>query len=466
MDGHAVRTLRTRAFFRSFASDEVPKTYYEYVSGRVPEPWTDSTYWAWKQASDQACQLRLGDPGDDRVLDERIGQIARSARRQGLPWVLVGGPPCQAFSLVGRARNRGVSGYVAEDDDRHYLYQHYLHILSKYRPAAFVLENVKGMLSSQVGGARIFDEIFAGLNRPGGTTGPRYRIEPIVEPASSGVWNPGDFIVRSELLGVPQSRHRVVLVGIREGEGASIKPLNARGADATVGGMILGLPRLRSGCTDRMIESWSRFTRWSMTECARLAKQVDSKTSSYLRALASQALAMGELGTGGQWSAGPTGSRLPLHLDRFIRDPRLRGVLQHQSRNHMSSDLLRYGYAAAYAHANGRSPRGAREFPAELHPNHSNWGKSDRFVDRFKVQRFEDPSSTITSHLAKDGHYFIHPDVLQMRSLTVREAARLQTFPDNYFFEGPLGAQRKQVGNAVPPWLGHQIADIVYSALA
>jgi DNA (cytosine-5)-methyltransferase 1 len=128
----------------------------------------------------------------------------------------------------------------------------------------------------------------------------------------------------------------------------------------------------------------------------------------------------------------------------------------------MKEDLMRYAYAAAFAQVNGRSPRGAAEFPVLLHPKHENWGKGKKFVDRFKVQRSDAPSSTVVSHLAKDGHYFIHPDPGQLRSLTVREAARLQTFPDNFKFEGPAGSQRKQVGNAVPPFLAYKIAKVVH----
>ena len=152
-------------------------------------------------------------------------------------------------------------------------------------------------------------------------------------------------------------------------------------------------------------------------------------------------------------------------LDAFIRDPKLKGYIGHHSRGHMKGDLLRYGYAAAFAAVRGHSPRGAPEFPEELYPDHKSWLTSNRFIDRFKVQRFEGQSSTITRHLAKDGHYFIHPDARQLRSLTIREAARLQTFPDNYIFEGPEGAQRKQVGNAVPPWLAYKIAGVIHDAL-
>jgi DNA (cytosine-5)-methyltransferase 1 len=134
-------------------------------------------------------------------------------------------------------------------------------------------------------------------------------------------------------------------------------------------------------------------------------------------------------------------------------------VYNHETRTHMSADLERYLYCSAFAAVYGHSPTSDR-FPAFLAPDHANWA-TGHFADRFRVQLPDRPSSTVTSHISKDGHHFIHWDPAQCRSMTVREGARLQTFPDDYFFAGPRTAQFHQVGNAVPPYLAREIAKVV-----
>jgi DNA (cytosine-5)-methyltransferase 1 len=129
----------------------------------------------------------------------------------------------------------------------------------------------------------------------------------------------------------------------------------------------------------------------------------------------------------------------------------------------MRADLERYLFASIYAELMLTSPKAA-DFPDELAPNHKSWSTGN-FKDRFRVQIANCPATTITSHIHKDGHYFIHYDPEQCRSLTVREAARLQTFPDNYFFKGTRTEQYIQVGNAVPPFLAKQIGEAVYRLL-
>jgi DNA (cytosine-5)-methyltransferase 1 len=130
----------------------------------------------------------------------------------------------------------------------------------------------------------------------------------------------------------------------------------------------------------------------------------------------------------------------------------------------MREDLFRYLYCSCFAAKKDDSPR-LKEFPVGLLPEHLNIDREDvgeaPFKDRFRVQLWGAPATTVTSHIAKDGHYYIHPDPLQCRSLTVREAARLQTFPDSYHFLGNRTSQYTQVGNAVPPLLAKQIAERV-----
>jgi DNA (cytosine-5)-methyltransferase 1 len=152
----------------------------------------------------------------------------------------------------------------------------------------------------------------------------------------------------------------------------------------------------------------------------------------------------------------------PEVLRKWLREGAT-GLTHHESRAHMRDDLHRYLFGATFAQIYHRSPD-LRDFPRELYPAHRNVSlalQGKMFTDRFRVQLDDRPSTTITSHISKDGHYYIHYDPVQCRSLTVREAARLQTFPDNYFFEGTRTEQYHQIGNAVPPLLAMEIARVI-----
>jgi DNA (cytosine-5)-methyltransferase 1 len=160
----------------------------------------------------------------------------------------------------------------------------------------------------------------------------------------------------------------------------------------------------------------------------------------------------------------------PTPLTEWLIDPEMEFVVNHETRKHMKEDLLRYLFASSYSAVNGVSPK-LHEYPTELLPNHENVAHTVQhrhgfFNDRFRVQLAEQPATTVTSHICKDGHYFIHHDPAQCRSWTVREAARVQTFPDNYFFEGTRTDQYRQVGNAVPPYLALQVAQVVAAVLS
>lgn len=456
MDKHAVATLRLRSFLRSF-EDGFPKGYYDALHGNDAfGRLLEANPAQWKTACDEVQQLVLGAPGVFDVIAPTL-----DATREGFhgDTILIGGPPCQAYSVAGRSRNKGKFGYVLEADDRHYLYREYVRILERLRPAAFVMENVKGMLSSKVDGGGIFGRVLDDLEN----AADGYRLFPLTVPAPfDGLHAPArDFLVRAEDHGVPQARHRVIIVGIRR-DLARREPYSSallhRAEPVTVAEALRGIPAIRSGLSTR--DSTSAW-QWTVRDHAERIAAQDTLPLGIRRAVkrATKPHALPEHRLGRQTG----GESPPAPLDSWFRDPHLHVMLHHETRGHIASDLGRYLFSSAFTETTGRSPK-LSDFPDWLQPEHRN-RDSGAFADRFRTQAAKRPASTITSHISKDGHYFIHPDPTQCRSLTVREAARLQTFPDNYFFCGTRTKQYHQVGNAVPPFLAWQIAKAVRTLL-
>jgi len=464
MEHWAHRTLELRSFYHQFSRKDVPGDYYAHLRGEITR---GELFEAFPEeasaARNQAWRAELGIV-DEAEVDRRIRLALNSAEE----WVLCGGPPCQAFSTVGRSRNGGIS----DDDHRVYLYREYLRILSVHEPPVFIMENVKGLLSSRVNGNEIFEQMLDDLRYPARLTGvrrasaARYSLYSLAgsRERRPDAYNPGDFVVKCEDYGVPQSRHRVIILGVREdlahGEIPALKP---RPKPIAASKVLSGLPPLRSGLSrSRDGKAEWQTALFEILDSDFMHARRKGSDARLRDRVARMLVEMHDFRAdrGGEFIAcNPSVGYRP----RWFLDSALGGVCNHTSRPHMKPDLHRYLFAACYASVHRRSPE-LKDFPASLYPEHSNIEVALRkgyFDDRFRVQLANRPATTITSHIAKDGHYFIHFDEAQCRSLTVREAARLQTFPDNYYFCGPRTQQYRQVGNAVPPLIAYQIAGLV-----
>lgn len=466
-DEFSHQTLLLRHFLRAFGERGFPEEYYSYLSGALSRDALFDLYpEQFEHAKASAQRISLGKEEHERVrsmIDDRL----KGQRK----WALIGGPPCQAYSLVGRSRMMGNPEF--EQDERHFLYKEYLKIIADHRPPVFVMENVKGLLSAKVGGEPVITRILSDLLRPdealaGTAGGLAYRLYSLSEAGEmTENADPRQFLVRAEEYGVPQARHRMFIVGIRSDIDVVPRQLE-RSEPPSVEQMIGSLPKLRSGLSRKDdLKAWrsvlSEFDRQAVEKHLNghpHAKAVASKIRSVLDRLEQSPADRGS-------TAYPGKTISPHKAVQSLYDDRLTILTSHEARGHMPSDLHRYLYSAAFTAHAGRSPK-LSDFPDFLLPEHKNVAKGqsgEMFSDRFRVQRADRFSTTITSHISKDGHYFIHYDPEQCRSLTVREAARLQTFPDNYKFEGPRTAQFHQIGNAVPPYLAGQIAEIIADVL-
>lgn len=458
-DPMAQKTLELRSFVRKFRGRSLPKAYWKFLAGEISRA---DLFARHRIESDEAIEesraFELSE-GNRRQLEKRLDGLHLDRDRT----IVIGGPPCQAYSVAGRSRNGAKVGWTLETDDRSHLYLEYLHVLAHAQPAAFVMENVRGMLSARLDGESVFEMIRNDLHRPrkalGLNPGGRlYRLFPVVAPKEEGhnlfdVFEsprPEDFLVRTEEHGIPQARHRVIIVGLAEDlAGDTVPtPIERISSAVTVKSAIKDLPKIRS-----VISSGTdSHGRWLAAIEGALKKRGMADDVREVMERAVDKASKRDLTRGKDWIQGKNGNP---------------PTLNHQSRGHMESDLQRYLFASSWATVHGVSPT-LDDFPRSLLPHHANIGGagvSAIFNDRFRVQSWDRPSTTIVSHISKDGHYYIHPDPSQCRSLTVREAATLQTFPDDYFFCGPRTSQYHQVGNAVPVMLARQIADLLHTCL-
>lgn len=468
-DPIAHKTLTLRSFFRQFPDGDAPDAYYERLRLRLT---TDELFDRFpKQANaarNEAWRATLGD--DSEAPTSELRQRVRDALSGEEQWVLIGGPPCQAYSLAGRSRNKGIADYTLADDPKAKLYVEYLQLIADFWPAVFVMENVKGLLSARIDGESVFQQIVAdlsdpaaALNREGrGRTRERRRTYRLRAVTNDGLFpSLSDYLVRSEQYEIPQARHRVIIVGIRDDLDPARLGTLTPSPGPSVEEMIRDLPPIRSGLSREPDTAGS----WLAAVREAAQHEIPADIKQVMRAATRDRTAMGALDRGSDFIAGTP--CIQYHREDWFVDRRLKGFCNHSARSHIKLDLHRYLFAACFADQRGRSPELA-DFPASLLPHHVNVGlalSGSHFADRFRVQLKQKHSTTITSHISKDGHYYIHPSPAQCRSLTVREAARLQTFPDNYFFEGPRTAQYIQVGNAVPPLLARNIAALVRSLM-
>jgi DNA (cytosine-5)-methyltransferase 1 len=466
----AHKTLQLRAFYRQFNKSAVPDDYYDMLRGKLS---IDQLYKAHATATEASAEEAWKAVLGEVPVDEVNRRIEKQLHTADKPWVLIGGPPCQAYSLVGRSRRKADPSF--EGDEKHILYKHYLRILADHRPHIFVMENVKGILSSTHNGERIVDRIITDLKSPAvaldssSKSKLSYHLYPLAEYQEglfeNGEHSPSDFIIRTEEHGIPQKRHRFILLGVRGDISTAPRKLHNSQDLVSMWQAIGDLPPLRSKLSkeEDSPEAWRDAIRLLMNRIGQNGR-IDSSMRLQLKT-ALDALSGTNAGDSFvEWR------KRPIWQQKWFFDKKIGGVCNHESRGHIKEDLWRYLYACCFAEIEKRSPL-LTDFPQFLLPDHANVFPQERteeipFADRFRVQVKDRPSTTITSHISKDGHYFIHPDPKQCRSLTVREAARLQTFPDNYFFVGGRTAQYQQVGNAVPPLLAAKIAEKVSDLIA
>lgn len=370
MSKEACDTLKTRLAFHHFNQKKQLQTYFSYLRNEI------SRDEFWNKTPDELIHSVIHEELSSKTIENVFKKIDKQIDSKKVD-VIIGGPPCQAYSLVGRSRDPN----RMQGDKRNYLFRYYAEFLDRYKPKYFVFENVLGLL----------------------TAGNKKYLHEMLQLFSDFGYSTDFQVLNAEEYGVLQRRRRVIIVGHR-GKKKFIFPKLDTVANnwETKKDIFFDLPKLKPG------------------EELAIAKYTQP-------------------------------------INEYLQQTKIRNgvdfVTQHITRHHNERDLEIYAIAIE-KWLNGKYRLKYNELPKRLQ-THNN---VEAFLDRFKVVDPVGHSHTVVAHIAKDGHYYIYPDLKQVRSISVREAARIQSFPDDFFFEGGRTAAFKQIGNAVPPLMAQALA--------
>lgn len=379
-DVAACATLKTRQVFHWLKQQNNLEPYVRYLNGNI------GRNQLWNEAPPEVLNSIINEFIGPDSIDRIFSQVDKALKGQSID-LIIGGPPCQAYSIIGRARGN------MKDDPRNHLYIQYVEFLKHYQPKYFVFENVLGLLSARDPDGELYLEKMTKLFKEVG-----YSVE-------YKILNAVDF-------GVLQNRKRIILIGKKGRDHKDFYPeLSINIPKATVNDALADLPEIKAG------------------EGSHLPCEISHSQSQWL-----------------------VQANIKTNLP----------VTWHQSRPNTKQDLEIYKFAVKKWDKH-KKRLNYNDLPERLKSHKV----TSSFTDRFKVVASDlEASHTVVAHMSKDGHHYIHPDIKQNRSLTPREAARLQTFPDSYFFESQSGkpsrtSAYKQIGNAVPVLLARVIAEAI-----